>query len=210
MRRSAAENAYSRTVDLSWLPLATLRILAFLAVLVAHPTVKRAGGHDRDQLFNGPAEGFAILQQSLPFFRLGMNLAFDAAAEDLVLFLQELDILRQLTVCTRSNQREQWMKNLRHRGIVVTSYSGGSYTFLVPRFEPDFERRNDAKMGSLQDRFPRAVTTGIRAVWRALRTACRVANQLQAARQTALIFSALSRTDITDKPTQLPTNCDMV
>ena len=79
-------------------------MLGLLAVFVPHPAVERAGADDRDQLFDRSAEGLTELQQPLPLFWLRVHLAFDPAAEDLVLFLQELDILCQLTVGARRNQ----------------------------------------------------------------------------------------------------------
>ncbi len=111
-------------------------MLGLRAVFFAHPPVEGARADDRDQFFDRPAQGFAKLQQPLPLFRFGVNLAFDPVAEDLVLFLQELDILRQFTVGARRDQGQQWVENLGHRGIVVTSYSGGSCTCLVLRFAP--------------------------------------------------------------------------
>ena len=73
-------------------------MLRLLTVFLPHPAIERAGADDRDQFFDRPAQGFAKLQQPLPFFRFGVNLAFDPVAEDLVLFLEELDILRQLAI----------------------------------------------------------------------------------------------------------------
>jgi hypothetical protein len=82
-------------------------------VFVAHPPIERARRHDRDQLFDGASERFAKLKQSLPLFRLGVNLALDPFPQDLVLFLQELDILRQLSISSGSNERQQGVENLR-------------------------------------------------------------------------------------------------
>ena len=61
------------------------------------------------------------------------HLAWDAGSEDFVLFLEELDVLGELTIRGRSNQRQKGMEKGRHLGIVAICNLERCCTFLVQR-----------------------------------------------------------------------------
>ncbi len=121
--------------------MAAFGVSRFLAgLLIPDPAVKRARGNDGDQFLDRTTQRLPELNQPFPLFGLGVDFVTQSSAKDLILFLQILDVFRQLAICPRSNQSEQGMKNLRHGGIVRTSYSGANCTFVVPRLDGDFRR----------------------------------------------------------------------
>ena len=104
--------------NLSRLPLSALGILGFLArILFPAPAIERRRRDQCDQFLDRTAQGFAELEKPPPFIGPGVNLAWDATAEDFVLFLQKLDLLRQLAIGSRRNQCQQRVENSGHRGI---------------------------------------------------------------------------------------------
>lgn len=121
--------------NLAGFPLSPFGIrLPLSALVITNPAVERARRHDRNQFFDGSSQGFAELQQPLALLRSRVNLALDSLPKNLVLFFQELDILRQFAVSAGSNEREQGVKKTGHGGIVLSPYCGTSCTLVVPRF----------------------------------------------------------------------------
>ena len=131
--------------DLSGLALSALRILRRRTFTVTEPAIERAGADDRDQLFDGPTESFAELEEPFSFRFRGVNLTGEACPQNLVFFLQVFDVFGEFIVGCGGNQGEQWVENLGHRGIVGIVIVGGTYTFLVPRCAYDFRPRNMQK-----------------------------------------------------------------
>lgn len=127
--------------DLSGLALSALGILRPRTYTVTEPAIERVGADDRNQLFDGPTDGFAELDEPFSFRFRRVNLAGDACPQDLVLFLQILDVFGEFIVGCGGNQGEQWVENLGHRGIVGIVIVGRTYTFLVPRCAYDFRGR---------------------------------------------------------------------
>jgi hypothetical protein len=88
---------------------------------------------DGQQFFDGSTEWFSKFEQSLSFMWLGMNMARDTTAQNLVLFLQKLDIPGKFTVCDGSAQSQQQVKNQGYSAIVVNLSFGAGCTLFVPR-----------------------------------------------------------------------------
>ena len=123
--------------NLSRLPLTSLGILLSLGwpACVSQPPVERAGADNRDQFLDGSANDPPKLDQPLPLFRAGVDHPRKAGAEDLVLFLEELDVLGQLAIGGRSDQGQQGVKKEAHLGIVGKCNMETDFTFLVPRLD---------------------------------------------------------------------------
>ena len=101
----------------------TLRIRLLLSrLLFATPAVERRWRDQRDQLFYRLAQRLAEFHEPRPLMRLRVDLTGDSRPQNLVLFLQEFDILREFVVVRRGDQRQQWVEDFGGRAIVGTRY----------------------------------------------------------------------------------------
>jgi hypothetical protein len=89
------------------------------------------GTDDGDQFLDRPADGLAELEQSIPFFWLGVDLPLHSRAKDLVLFLEGLDIFGELSISSGSDESQQWVDNLGHFGRLLFCNLERCFTFVV-------------------------------------------------------------------------------
>lgn len=73
------------------------------------------------------------LDQPATFVRLRVDLSRDPGTQDLVLFFQKLNILRQLAIRSGRDQCQLWVENLGHRGVLGICDKQRCFTFVEPR-----------------------------------------------------------------------------
>ena len=74
------------------------------ALVIPQPSVKRGRCDECDEFFDRPADCLAEFDESLTLLGLRMNLPLDPTPEDLVLFLQKLNVLGKFAVSAGRDQ----------------------------------------------------------------------------------------------------------
>lgn len=85
-----------------------------------HKKSEPGGIEDDDQILPLPADFLLKRVEIYRSWGRGVNLTLDPGSEDLVFLLLKFDVRGQLPVPGRGNQRQEWVKNPAHRGMVVT------------------------------------------------------------------------------------------
>jgi hypothetical protein len=84
------------------------------SAFLPHPTLKRAGCDDRDQLHDVVAQRFAKLEQPRTLLGRRMDLAGDACSKNRQFLFQILNVPGQHVFGGIGNQQQQWVKQAGH------------------------------------------------------------------------------------------------